>query len=86
MSDELDEELYEHYDIMTDPGQSPMRVDKFLMERIEKASRNQIQNAIKAGHILIDGKNIKSPSFCKLMDRRPCLRFANAAPTDAGLL
>jgi 23S rRNA pseudouridine1911/1915/1917 synthase len=60
MSDELDEELFEHYDIMTDPGQSPMRVDKFLMERIEKASRNQIQNAIKAGHILIDGKNIKS--------------------------
>lgn len=60
MTEDLDEDLFEHYDILTDPGQKPMRVDKFLMERIEKASRNQIQNAIKAGHILIDGKKIKS--------------------------
>ncbi|MCL4106701.1 UNVERIFIED_CONTAM: hypothetical protein GTU68_048145 [Idotea baltica] len=37
-----------------------MRIDKFLMERIEKASRNQIQNAIKAGNILVNEKEVKS--------------------------
>ena len=60
MSEEMDEELFEHYDITTDPGQGPMRIDKFLMERLLKASRNQIQNAIKAGQILVNGKTIKS--------------------------
>lgn len=60
MIEELDEDLFEHYDILADRGQKAIRVDKFLMDRIEKASRNQIQNAIKAGHILVDGKKIKS--------------------------
>lgn len=60
MSEDLDEELFEHYNITTDPGQRPMRIDKFLMERLLKASRSQIQNAIKAGHILVEGKTIKS--------------------------
>jgi len=58
--DVTEDDLFEHYDILTDPGQSPMRLDKFLMERIERASRNQIQNAIKAGNILVNGKVVKS--------------------------
>lgn len=55
-----DVELFEHYDILTDPGQSPIRIDKFLMDKLERSSRNQIQNAIKAGNILVEGKEIKS--------------------------
>jgi 23S rRNA pseudouridine1911/1915/1917 synthase len=60
--EELQDELYEHLRIQADPGQSLMRVDKFLLIRIENASRNRIQNAIKAGTVLLNGKTVK-PSY-----------------------
>ena len=53
-------ELFEHFNIKVDKGQTPIRIDKFLMDRIMNASRNKIQNAAKAGNILIDGKSVKS--------------------------
>jgi 23S rRNA pseudouridine1911/1915/1917 synthase len=53
-------DLFEHYRFVVDPGQSQLRIDKFLMLRIENASRNKIQNAIKAGSVLVDKKTIKS--------------------------
>jgi len=52
-------ELFEHYRIVSDPGQSPLRIDKFLMNRIENASRNKIQNAAHAGNILVNDHAIK---------------------------
>ncbi len=55
-----DRELYEHYRIEVDPGQTSLRVDKFLMSRIENISRNRLQNAAKAGNILANGKVVKS--------------------------
>lgn len=60
VGDEVSDELYEHHRIITDPGQSPIRIDKFLMDRIESVSRNKIQNAIKAGAVIVDGKEVKS--------------------------
>ena len=53
------QELYEHFRFKVDPGQSALRVDKFLMTRIENASRNKIQNAAKAGSILVNGQSVK---------------------------
>ncbi len=53
-------ELYEHFRIEVDPGQSPIRVDKFLVARIENVSRNRIQNAASAGNILVNDKQVKS--------------------------
>ena len=52
--------LYEHFSFKADLGQSPLRVDKFLMSRIENATRNKIQQAAKAGSIHVDGKPVKS--------------------------
>ena len=52
--------LYEHYAFIADPGQSPLRVDKFLMARVENVTRNKIQKAAKAGSILVDGNEVKS--------------------------
>ena len=52
--------LYEHYSFTADPGQSPLRVDKFLMARIENATRNKIQQAAKAGSIFVGGNIVKS--------------------------
>ncbi|MAV79815.1 MAG: RNA pseudouridine synthase [Flavobacteriaceae bacterium TMED171] len=56
----LDEQFYEHYAFQADPGQDPLRVDKFLMNRIENATRNKIQKAAKSGAILVNENPVKS--------------------------
>jgi len=59
--DELDEgSLFEHYKLTVDPGQSQLRIDKFLANRIDNASRNRIQCAADAGSILVNGQAVKS--------------------------
>jgi 23S rRNA pseudouridine1911/1915/1917 synthase len=54
------EELYEQQVIRTDKGQEAYRIDKFLMNRIEGATRNKVQQAIEAGMVTVDGKQVKS--------------------------
>ncbi len=56
------DDLYEHHRIVIDPGQSLLRIDKFLIDRLPNVSRNRIQTAAKAGTILVDSKPVK-PSF-----------------------
>lgn len=53
-------ELYEHFRVVVDKGQSPIRVDKYLFERIVHSSRNRIQNAADAGFVMANGKPVKS--------------------------
>ncbi len=55
-----DAELYEHYRIVVDNGQSTVRIDKFLMDRLPNASRNKIQNGIEIEAILVNEKATKS--------------------------
>jgi len=57
-----EQDLYEHLRVVVDKGQSLLRIDKFLMHRIENASRNRIQNAIDLGNVLVNDKLIK-PSY-----------------------
>jgi len=57
-----EQDLYEHLRIVVDKGQSLLRIDKFLMHRVENASRNRIQNAIDLGNVLVNDKPIK-PSY-----------------------
>lgn len=54
------EERHEHFRFVADKGQHPLRVDKFLMNRIEHATRNKIQKAAKEGHILVNEQVVKS--------------------------
>ena len=54
------DELYDQQTIDVDEGQSPIRLDKFLMDRLYKVSRNRVQSAIKAGAITVNGKDVKS--------------------------
>lgn len=54
------DELYEHYNFTASVGQVPLRVDKFLMNFIENATRNKIQQAAKAGNILVNDTAVKS--------------------------
>jgi 23S rRNA pseudouridine1911/1915/1917 synthase len=53
------QELFEHYRIKADPGQSLLRIDKFLSDRLENASRTRIQNAANAGNILVNNNAVK---------------------------
>jgi len=57
---EEEQELYEHHRFEADKGQGPLRVDKFLMSRIENVSRSKIQNAATSGNILVNNKAVKS--------------------------
>jgi 23S rRNA pseudouridine1911/1915/1917 synthase len=56
------QELFEHFRFQADPGQSLIRIDKFLADRIMNASRTRIQNAANAGNILVNNNTIK-PSY-----------------------
>lgn len=60
ISSEENNDLYEHYRFTADKGQSILRVDKFLTDRIEGISRNRIQQAADAGCILVNEKAVKS--------------------------
>ncbi|MDW8296844.1 MAG: RluA family pseudouridine synthase [Raineya sp.] len=53
-------ELYEHYRIVADKGQSLMRIDKFLAGKLEGITRSRVQNAIEAGLVLVNGKVTKA--------------------------
>jgi 23S rRNA pseudouridine1911/1915/1917 synthase len=57
ISDE--QELYEHHRIVCDPGQTLVRLDKFLFDRLANTSRSRIQVAAKAGNVLVNGKAAK---------------------------
>ncbi len=73
--DELDnpdesseQELYEHHRIVVDKGQSLLRIDKFLMHRLQNASRTKIQAAADAGCIIVNDKAVKSSYKVKPAD------------------
>nr|WP_299388378.1 RluA family pseudouridine synthase [Allomuricauda sp.] len=53
------EELFEHYRFVASKGQEPLRVDKFLMNFIENATRNKIQQAAKQGQIWVNDNIVK---------------------------
>ena len=52
--------LYEHFRVNVDKGQEPVRIDKFLYERMQHSSRNRIQKAADAGFIHVNGAAVKS--------------------------
>ena len=60
LTEQEEQDLYEHLRILVDKGQSLLRIDKFLMHRIENASRNRIQNAIEQGNVLVNDKTVKA--------------------------
>lgn len=54
------EELYERLSIKIDKGQEPIRIDKFLVARIENATRNKVQKGIEAGRVLVNTKPVQA--------------------------
>lgn len=61
-------ELYEHYSFTVEKGQQPLRIDKYLMNFIENATRNKVQAAAKDGSIRVNGTPVKSNYKVKPFD------------------
>jgi 23S rRNA pseudouridine1911/1915/1917 synthase len=59
---EENSDLYEHFRFVVDRGQNPLRIDKYLMAKMENASRNRIQNSAHAGNILV-GDVVVKPNY-----------------------
>ena len=77
------DDLYEHYRFIASEGQIPLRVDKFLMNFIENATRNKIQQAAKAGNILVNDVAVKQNYKVKPHD---VVRVVLAHPPHENLL
>ncbi|MGP1350038.1 MAG: RluA family pseudouridine synthase [Hoylesella marshii] len=60
LEDDGQQALYEHFRTVVDNGQMPVRIDKYLFEKMQHSSRNRIQNAADAGFIHVNGKPVKS--------------------------
>ncbi len=58
--DDEQQQLYEHYRFDVDPGQEPMRVDKYMVEKLQYSSRNRIQKAADAGYVHVNDRPVKS--------------------------
>ncbi len=57
---EPEDELYEHYAFIVKKGQQALRIDKYLMNFVENATRNKIQAAAKDGSVFVNGTPVKS--------------------------
>ena len=77
------EELYEHHKFVASVGQEPLRVDKFLMNFIENATRSKLQQAAKAGNVLVNEIAVKSNHKVKPND---VVRIVLAYPPAESLL
>ena len=60
MTQESSQNLHEHHSFTANPGQEPLRVDKFLMNRIENATRSKIQQYIKEGGVFVNDQVVKA--------------------------
>lgn len=58
-AEDLEDELFQHHQLVADPKQELLRVDKFLMDRLPNVTRNKVQNGIKEGHVRVNNAKIK---------------------------
>ncbi len=78
------DELYERFSIVIDKGQEQLRIDKFLVNRIEGATRNKVQKAINAGMVLVNDAPIKSNYKVKPSDS--IIVYSDMSPEDTSVV
>ena len=78
---ESNDELYERFNLTVDQGQEPLRIDKFLKHRIERATRNKLQQAINAGMVLVNGKEVR-PNY-KVKSQDEIILYSDMSPEEA---
>ena len=52
--------LFEHFRLVVDQGQAPIRIDKYMSAHMEDTSRNRVQCALKAGYVYVGDKVVKA--------------------------
>lgn len=82
IKEEGTEELYERHSFKVDKGQQPIRIDKWVQSRIENITRNKIQQAIEAGFLTVNGKNVKNNYKVKPGDEILLLSFVSPLQTE----
>ncbi len=83
-TNDSNDELYERFNITIDKGQEPLRIDKFLMQRIEGATRNKLQQAIHLGLVLVNGKEIRPNYKIKPLDS--VIVYSDMSPEDTDVV
>ena len=78
------DELYERLVIKIDKGQEPLRIDKYLMQRIENATRNKIQQAINAGMVTVNKNTVKQNYKVKGLDE--IILYSDMSPEETEVL
>ncbi|MDO6760262.1 RluA family pseudouridine synthase [Tamlana sp. 2_MG-2023] len=78
-----EDDLFEHHAFTVDKGQTPLRIDKYLMNFIENATRNKIQDAAKNGSIYVNDTPVKSNYKVKPLDK---IRVLFSHPPHENLL
>lgn len=81
---ETSEELYERFSFKTDKGQEPLRIDKYLMNRIEGATRNKLQQAINNGLVLVNGKEVRPNYKIKALDE--IIVYSDMSPEETDIV
>src|SRR6188508_2634838 len=78
------DELFERFVIKIDKGQEPLRIDKYLMRRIEGATRNKIQQAINAGMVTVNKSPVKQNYKIKGLDE--IIVYSDMSPEETDVL
>jgi 23S rRNA pseudouridine1911/1915/1917 synthase len=78
------DELYERFSITIDKGQEPLRIDKFLMQRLENATRNKLQQAINTGMVLVNGKEVR-PNY-KVKPHDGVVIYSDMSPEETDVV
>lgn len=81
---ESNDELYERFSFKTDKGQEPLRIDKYLMNRIEGATRNKLQQSIHNGMVLVNGKAVR-PNY-KIKALEEVIVYSDMSPDQTDVV
>jgi 23S rRNA pseudouridine1911/1915/1917 synthase len=68
MEEDEVENLFEWHEYKVDPGQEPIRIDKYLMDRLKDVTRSKVQAGIEEGFVTVNGKPVKSNQKVKPHD------------------
>jgi len=78
------DELYQRFNITIDKGQEPLRIDKFLTNRIEGATRNKLQQAMNLGMVLVNGSPVK-PNY-KVKPSDSIIIYSDMSPDETDVV
>ncbi|MBE2231280.1 MAG: RluA family pseudouridine synthase [Chitinophagaceae bacterium] len=78
------DELYERFSLIIDKGQEPLRIDKFLANRIEGATRNKLQQAMNHGMVMVNGGPVK-PNY-KIKPGDQVIIYSDLSPEETDVV